>query len=131
MLVKFQLLQEERPLFYSDFKLDQVRFPTSDFLAQICATSTVSLLSATSTCRGRSQSQLASPKERHRCLLFVLCLPSQLSQVFGCCCGSCHLCLCLYLHIYIYAGELVLVPRFSLSRARNNTTSRARNSTTS
>ena len=33
--------------------------------------------------------------------------------------------------IYIYAGELVLVPRFSLSRARNSTTSRARNSTTS
>ena len=35
------------------------------------------------------------------------------------------------IYIYIYAGELVLVPHFSLSRARNSTTSRARNSTTS
>ena len=34
-------------------------------------------------------------------------------------------------HIYIYAGELVLVPLFSLSRVRNSTTSRVRNSTTS
>ena len=33
-------------------------------------------------------------------------------------------------YIYIYAGELVLVPRFGLSRVRNSTTSRVRNSTT-
>ena len=37
----------------------------------------------------------------------------------------------IHIYIYIYAGELVLVPRFSLSRARNSTTSRVRNSTTS
>ena len=36
-----------------------------------------------------------------------------------------------YIYIYIYAGELVLVPRFGLSRVRNSTPSRVRNSTTS
>ena len=36
--------------------------------------------------------------------------------------------MCVY--IYIYAGELVLVPHFSLSRVSLSTTSRVRNSTT-
>ena len=35
------------------------------------------------------------------------------------------------IYIYIYAGELVLVPLFSLSRVSFGTTSRVRNSTTS
>ena len=36
-----------------------------------------------------------------------------------------------YIYIYIYAGELVLVPLFGLSRVSFGTTSRVRNSTTS
>ena len=38
---------------------------------------------------------------------------------------------CIYVYVCIYAGELVSVPRLSLSKVRNSTTSRARNSTTS
>ena len=43
----------------------------------------------------------------------------------------CYIYIAVTSHMYIYIGELVLVPRFSPSRARNSTTSRARNSTTS
>ena len=90
------------------------RFPEDGRISPICPTPCA--LSRTSNISGISRKWILSKKPFSRRPIF----PAR---------GLLPISVCVY--IYIYAGELVLVPLFGLSRVSFGTTSRVRNSTTS